>query len=119
MIISLPFVLYNCVIFIISICIGFVGALTLFMFLKSYGGCKFKTVNVIKEYIDSNYKDLIDSIKTPLILTSVKNPDKIIFYNKEFKKEFLQDGDCVNDSVAAYVSGQTAENLLDKEKVAI
>ena len=119
MIISLPFVLYNCVIFIISICIGFVGALTLFMFLKSYGGCKFKTVNVVKEYIDSNYKDLIDSIKTPLILTSVKNPDKIIFYNKEFKKEFLQDGYCVNDSVAVYVSGQTAENLLDKEKVAI
>ena len=83
MIISLPFVLYNCVIFIISICIGFVGALTLFMFLKSYGGCKFKTVNVVKEYIDSNYKDLIDSIKTPLFLTAVKNPDKIIFYNKE------------------------------------
>ena len=119
LIISLPFVLYNYVIFAVSVCIGLVGALVLFMFLKSYSGCKFKTVNVIKEYIDSNYKDLIDCIQTPLILTAVKDPDKIILYNKEFKKEFLEDGYCANDLIFTYTSGQTAESLLAKEKTAI
>lgn len=119
LIISLPFALYNYVILAVSICIGVVGSLAILVFLKSYGGCRFKTVNVIKEYIDSNYKDLIDCIKTPLVLTAAKDPNKIIFYNKEFKKEFFEENYCEDDSVTAYSGGQTAENLLKKEKTPV
>ena len=86
--INLPAFIISPIVFLINVGIISVSALIVYFLAKNYESYIKNSANAVRRFLSSESYQLIDDLPIPTAIVSEKNPEKIIFYNKDFAKEF-------------------------------
>ncbi|MGN1043755.1 MAG: DHH family phosphoesterase [Acutalibacteraceae bacterium] len=116
--INLPSFVISPIVFLINVGIISVCALIIYFLSKSCESYIKNSAETVRNFLSSESYKLMDSLPVPTAVISKEDPEKIIFYNKNFAKEFCRDNYFVDEYITSYTSGRTADDLL-KEGVQI
>lgn len=116
--INLPAFIISPVVFLINVGIISVSALIVYFLAKNYESYIKNSANAVRRFLSSESYQLIDDLPIPTAIVSEKNPEKIIFYNKDFAKEFCRSNYFTDEYIVSYTGGRTAHDLL-KESIQI
>ena len=78
---------------------------------------RFKSISdSIKKFFGGNSGDILEAVPMPVIIVSSKNANEILFYNDNFKTEFLDKGYCSSNGIGDILENETVETLLEKKQ---
>lgn len=116
--INLPSFVISPIIFLINIGIVSVCALIVYFLAKSYESHIKNSADAVRKFLSSESYQLIDALPIPIAVVSEKDAEKIIFYNKNFLKEFCKNNYFLDEYIISYTGGRSVYDIL-KENVQI
>lgn len=76
----------------------------------------FNVSEKLKGFFESNSGDILEAVPMPSIIVSSLNLNEILFYNDNFKKNFLDQGLCAANGLDDILPKETAETIFEKDQ---